>query len=364
MLKCKPKRATLQRVLLDNILPAYDDPLFSILVIIVLILIIAVSSFIMGNIKEKKRRKTLKKFLKGFSTQDKILEIEEMPFEQALIKPLSLLAEAFNTQGEYQKAINLNLYLINNIYDFFEKESILEQLGKTYLKAGFLKRAESIFLEILHKHPRNIETLYNLGVVYELLHEYDKALNTLIPLNILEEETQNLEAHIRLNKLLANKQLSSKEKVYALEALLQNKHYAYRRIIKALFSLNLESAWNNIQEDKIHLILDILWFLPSSNLNLDIILNSESLTAIYLAKGETVVNEVTPKSKIFAINTIISAQKGGNDKLDLLFNYGCGKCKQHFPIGFTRCPKCYAIDAIQIKETLAEKKSQTSYSLL
>ena len=349
---------------MDNILPAYDDPLFSILVIIVLILIIAVSSFIMGNIKEKKRRKTLKKFLKGFSTQEKILEIEEMPFEQALIKPLSLLAEAFNTQGEYQKSINLNLYLINNIYDFFEKEHILEQLGKTYLKAGFLKRAESIFLEILHKHPRNIPTLYNLGVVYELLHEYDKALNTLIPLNILEEKTQNLEAHIRLNKLLANKKLSSIEKVQELEILLQNKHYAYRRIIKALFSLNLESAWRHIQEEEIHSILDILWFLPSSNLNLDKITSSETLKAIFLAKGEIETSEMTPKSELFAINTIISAKKGGNEQLDLLFSYGCGKCKQHFPIAFTRCPKCYAIDAIQIKETLAEKKSQTRYSLL
>ena len=349
---------------MDNILPAYDDPLFSILVIIVLILIVAISSFIMGNIKEKKRRKTLKKFLKGFNREDKILEIEEMPFKEGLIKPLALLAQAFNTQGEYQKSINLNLYLINNIHDFFEKETILEQLGKTYLKAGFLKRAESIFLEILHKHPRNIETLYNLGVVYELLHEYDKALNTLTPLKILKENTQNLEAHIKLNKLLTNKKLSSQEKVHSLESLLQNEHYAYRRIIKALFSLSLEHAWKNIEEKKIHSILDILWFLPSSNLNLDTISNSETLTAIYLAKGEISVNNVTPKSNFFAINTIISAHKGGNNQLDLLFNYGCGKCKQHFPIGFTRCPKCYAIDAIQIKETLAEKKSQTRYSLL
>ena len=349
---------------MDNILPAYNDPLFSILVIIILILIVAISSFVMGSFKEKKKHNTLNDFLKEFNQKEHLLEIEDMPFEPTLIKPLSLLAEAFSNQGEYQKSINLYLYLIEHINDFSDKEKILEQLGSTYLKAGFLKRAESIFLQILHKYPRNIRTLYNLGVVYELLHEHDKALNTLIPLNILEEDTSSLEAHIKLNKLLDNKQLSNEEKVQKLKALLENEHYAYRRVIQALFTLDLEVAWNSIQPNKIDSIVDILWFLPSSNLNLDIISSSETLLAIYLAKGYIKAQERTPKSNIFAIDTIISVKQTGSDNIDLVFNYGCRKCKQHFPISFTRCPKCYAIDSIQIKETLAEKKEQTGYSLL
>ena len=367
MLKLLKKRLTL-----DNILPAYNDPLFSILVIIILVLIVAISSFVVGNIKEKNKHKTLNSFLESFNKQQKpLLEIEEMPFEPTLIKPLSLLAQAFSKQGEYQKSINLNLYLIENIDSFFDKEKILEQLGTTYLKAGFLKRAESIFLQILHKHPRNIETLYNLGVVYELLHEHDKALNTLIPLNILEEDTKSLEedtksleAHIKLNKLLYNRKLSKEEKVKELEALLSNKHYTYRRVIQALFRLDLEVAWNNIKLNKIESILDILWFLPSSNLNLDIISSSETLLAIYLAKGYIKATEKRPKSNIFTIDTIVTLNQTGSNNIDLLFNYGCKKCKQHFPIDFTRCPKCYAIDSIQIKESLVEKKKQTGYSLL
>jgi len=349
---------------LDKILPAYNDPLFSILVIIILILIVAITSYVMGNLKEKNERRTLKHFLQGFTRKEMTLEIEEMPFEPTLIKPLSLLSQAFTNQGEYQKSINLSIYLTEHIEDFCDKEKILEQLGETYLKAGFLKRAELIFLEILHQHPRNINTLYNLGIVYELLQEYDKAFETLTPLNILGEQTKNLEAHLKLNKLLEDKLLTQQEKVQKLKALLHNKNYAYRRIMKALFLLNLESAWDNIQIDKIDSILDILWFLPSSNLNLDIISSSETLSAIYLAKGHIQANEVTPKSGIFSIDTIVSVKKAGNGNIDLLFSYGCGKCKQHFPISFTRCPKCYAIDAIQLKETLAEKKQQTGYSLL
>ena len=349
---------------MDKILPAYNDPLFSILIIVVLVFIVAIASFVLGNIKEEHKRKSLKEFLDRFNTKECLLDVEKMPFDKALIKPLTLLAYAFSNQGEYQKAINLNLYLIENIPNFVDQEMILEQLGQTYLKAGFLKRAEAIFLQILHKHTRNKEALYHLSVVYELLQEHDKALETIEPLNILGEETKALEAHLKLNKLLSNKTLTNQERVEALTALLQNEHYAYRRIITALFSLDLSVAWKHIEATKIDSILDVLWFLPSSNLNLDIISSQERLSAIYLAKGLTEAKSVTPKSNIFSIDTMVSAQKGGDFEVDLTFSYGCGKCKQHFPISFTRCPNCYAIDNIQVKETLAKKQPRTGYSLL
>ena len=349
---------------MDNILPAYDDPLFSILIIISLILIVSVSSLLVGNYKEKNQKNALKKFLGGFKKENSVLNIKEMPFEKTLIQPLSLLAQAFKNQGEYQKAINLNLYLIENISNFYEKEAILEQLGQTYLKAGFLKRSKLIFLEILKKHPRNKTALHYLSIVLELLHEFDEALETLVPLKILGENTKHLEAHIKLNQLLENKNTSKSQKVTQLVTLLQDKHYPYRRIMKALFTLDLKVAWENIDNEQIGSILDILWFLPPLNLNFDIISKNETLSAIYLAKGHIEANDINFKSNIFAIDTILSAKKSNNQTVDLLFSYGCGKCKNHFPIGFTRCPKCYAIDAIQIKETLVKKQSQTSYSLL
>jgi len=349
---------------LDNILPAYNDPLFSVLIIIILVLIVTVSSILLGNYKEKNKKNSLKKFLGGFKKNNSVLNIEEMPFEESLIKPLSLLVTAFKTQGEYQKSINLNLYLIDNIPNFYKKEKLLEILGETYLKAGFLKRSKSIYLAILKKHPRNKKALRYLGVVHELMHEFDEALETLQPLKILGEKTEKLEAHIKLSKLLENKKLSKVEKISRLTTLLADKDYPYRRIMKALFSLDLKVAWNNIDNGEIRSILDILWFLPSLNLNFDIISKSEVLSAIYLAKGHIELSSQTFKSNIFSIDTIMSAKESGNHKVDLLFSYGCGKCKNHFPIGFTRCPKCYAIDAIQIKETLVKKQSQTRYSLL
>lgn len=349
---------------MDNILPAYDDPLFSILIIIVLILIVAFSSLVIGTYKEKNKKNSLKKFLGDFHQNSSVLEIKELPFEKALIEPLYLLAQAFNNQGQYEKAININLYLIDNIPNFFEKEKILEQLGQTYLKAGFLKRSKSIYLEILKKHPRNKSALYDLGIVHELLHEFDEALSTLKPLEILGENVEALKTHIELSKLLENNQISTQEKVTQLTELLHTSPYCYRRIMQALFHLDLHTAWKQIHNEQITTILDILWLLPSLNLDFDIILKNETLSAIYLAKGHVNPKNSNIKSNIFSIDTIISAKRGGNDNVDLLFSYSCGKCKSNFPIGFTRCPKCYAIATVQLKETLVKKQAQTRYSLL
>lgn len=349
---------------MDNILPAYDDPLFSILIIIVLILIVAFSSLIIGTYKEKNKKNSLKKFLGDFNPNPSALEIEELPFEKALIEPLYLLAQTFNHQGQYEKAININLYLINNIPNFFDKEKILEQLGQTYLKAGFLKRAKSIYLEILKKHPRNKSALYHLGIVHEMLHEFDAALTTLKPLEILGENVEALRVHIELSKLLENRHISTQDKVLKLTHLLQNTPYSYRRIMQALFHLDLKTAWQHINNEQITTILDILWFLPSLNLDLDIILKNETLSAIYLAKGHVKPSNSDIKSHIFSIDTIISVKRGGQENVDLLFGYACGKCKSNFPISFTRCPKCYAIATVQVKETLVKKQAQTRYSLL
>ncbi len=349
---------------MDSILPAYHDPLFSVLIIIILILIVTVSSILLGEYKANHKKNSLKKFLSEFKKYNTLPTIEEMPFKASLIEPFSLLAQSFKTQGEYPKSINLNLYLINNISSFQKKEQILEELGETYLKAGFLKRSQSIYVEILSKHARNKKALYYLGIVYELMHEFDKAIETIEPLKILGKRVEELEAHLILSQLLENKTLSKAEKSNQLVLLLDNPCYPYRRIMKALFSLDLKVAWQHINSKKVHSILDILWFLPPVHLNLDIISKNEILSVIYLAKGHIKASNSTLKSNIFSIDTIISAQQSGNNEVHLLFSYGCGKCKNHFPISFTRCPKCYAIDAIQVKETLVKRQKQSGFSLL
>ena len=349
---------------MDKILPTYNDPLFSILIIVLLILIVAIVSFFMGNYKEEKQRKNLKKFLGKINTDDCTLDIDKLPFEEALITPLSLLADTFSTQGEYQKSIGIYLYLVDNISPFAKKEHLLEGLGITYLKAGFLKRSESLFLEILKKHARNRDALYYIEVVYELLDEYKKAEQTLVPLNILGENSNVLKAHLELSSLLRDKNINVDKRVNKLKLFVKDSIYSYRRVIKELFKLAPKEAWALLDINKIDSILDIMWFLPSSNLNFDIISKSEILSSIYIAKGVLKSKNKVLESNIFVIDTINSAQRGGSFEVDLNFKYGCNRCKQHFPIAFERCPQCYAVDSIQVKVSLIKKEPYSGYSLL
>jgi tetratricopeptide (TPR) repeat protein len=316
----------------------------------------------MGNYKEDIERKNLKTFLGKIKLDESTFDIDKLPFETTLITPLSLLAKTFSTQGDYQKSISIYLYLIDNIQPFSQKEYLLEGLGETYLRAGFLKRSESLFLEILKKHPRNRTVLYYLEIVYELLNEYEKAKETLIPLQVMGENTSSIEAHLKLSTILKSRNLNREDKVNELKDIIDKG--SYRRVIQELFRVDKDEAWRLLRIDKVESVLDILWFLPSSNLNFDIILSSQTLRSLYIAKGSLPVDDNTPKSGIFTIDAINSAKKGGGFDLDLNFSYGCSQCKQHFPISFERCPKCYAIDSIQVKNSISKKRTNTGFSLL
>lgn len=349
---------------MDKILPAYHDPLFSIFIIVTLVLVVAIGSNLLGSYQEDKQKKHLKNFLGTLSAEECSLNINKVPFEESLINPLGLLANTLTTQGEYQKSISIYLYLIENISVFAQKEHLLESLGRTYLKAGFLKRSESIFLEVLRKHPRNEKALYSIEVVYELLNDYPKAMQTLKPLEIMGAKPEKLRAHIELSSLIRRDDLRHENRVTQLLSCLEDDRYAYRRIVQALFKLNAHEAWESITDEKLSEILDILWFLPTSNLNLDIISRSSVLTSIYVARGVLPLSEAESPSGIFSIDTLIAARRGGSDEVDLTFSFGCTHCKQQFPITFVRCPNCYAINTIHVKENIAKKRSQTGYSLL
>ena len=84
----------------------------------------------------------------------------------------------------------------------------MERLGNTYLHAGFLERARSIYAEILRKKPRNIKVLYELGVVYEMMHKYDKAKEVIEPLEMLGDETHALTKFLEFTEIKSSKTIS------------------------------------------------------------------------------------------------------------------------------------------------------------
>ena len=352
----------LLRIFLEHILPAYNDPLFSIMLIIVISLIIALVTHGWGLHKQQKEEGKLLKFLEKFDSSECALETADMPFEPNMLKPLTLLAKAFENSGEYPKAINIYLYLIKNISHDSGKLELMERLGNTYLHAGFLERSQSIYTEILRKRPRNVPILYELGIVYEIMQKYDKAKEVLGPLNMLGEDTGSLEKFLDFSALLANKTLSIQYKVDTLKQILKEEPSLYRQIATALLRLDTKSAWEIIDPERIKELLDVLWFLPNSQLDLDIIAANKQLQTLYYAKGY--LQEPVTQSGIFSVDMLATAKQNGFEEGDLIFSYLCQKCKQSFPVSFKRCPNCMAINSVKVEEKIAKSSPKTNYSLL
>jgi len=347
---------------MEHILPAYNDPLFSILLIITISLIIAVATYAWSLYKQQKEAGNLLKFLDKFDSAECALDTETMPFEAHMFKPLTLLAKAFENSGEYHKAISIYLYLIKNLDDDVAKTELMERLGTTYLHAGFLERARSLYIEILRKHPRRKKVLYELEVVYEMMQEYDLAEEILEPLELMGEETQDLQCFLEFSRLSAERSISPEKKREKLTTLLEKEPTLYRPIIASMLRLDTRAAWERIDPERIGEILDILWFLPNSQLDLDIITANTQLATLYYAKGY--LQKPIAQSGIFAVDMIAKAKENGFDEADLEFSYLCKKCKQSFPVSFNRCPSCMAINSVKVEEHLAKARAQTDHSLL
>ncbi len=347
---------------MENILPAYNDPLFSVLLIIVISLIIAVVTYAWGLYRQQKEQGNLLKFLDKFDSSECALDTDDMHFEPHMFKPLTLLAKAFENSGEYHKAINIYLYIIKHISDDLAKLELMERLGNTYLHAGFLERARSIYAEILRKKPRNVQVLYELGVVYEMMHKYDKAKEVIEPLEMLGEETHSLTKFLEFSEVKSNKTISIEDKVKKLLKILEEEPTLYRQIVNAMLQLNTRVAWEIIDPERLKEIIDILWFLPNSQLDLDTITSNTQLNTLYYAKGY--LQKPIVQSGIFSLDMLATARKSGFEQGDLLFSYLCKKCKQSFPVSFKRCPNCMAINSVEVEEKIAKSSPKTDYSLL
>jgi len=362
MTLAEPVEATDRRTFLENILPAYNDPLFSILLIVVISLIIALVTYAWGLYRQQKEQGNLLKFLEKFDSSECALDTGDMPFEPHMFKPLTLLAKAFENSGEYHKSINIYLYIIKNISDDLVKQELLERLGNTYLHAGFLERARSIYAEILRKKPRNVQVLYELGVVYEMMHKYDKAKEVIEPLEMLGEETRTLTKFLELSEVSSNKTISTQEKLKKLKKILEEEPKLYRQIMSAMLHLDTKAAWSIFDPERLKEVIDILWFLPNSQLDLDIITANTQLSTLYYAKGY--LQKPTVQSDIFSLDMLATARQSGFEQGDLLFSYLCKKCKQSFPVSFKRCPNCMAINSVEVEEKIAKSSPKTDYSLL
>ena len=335
----------------NGFLPSYHDPIFSIIIMILIAVAVALVMHGWNLYRREKLTRSLYGFLEKFDSTECSLETENVPFEEGMAKPLLMLAKAFEQSGHYDKTISICLYLIRHTRD----DELLIYLGSVYLRAGFLQRAEEVFLEIIARHPRRKDVLNQLELLYESMQEYDKAREALDALRAQGEETALREAYLEFLELHADTEKSPAEKAQILTEKLEAGTPLYRPLIKELFALDTRKAWEAISQERIPRLLDLLWFLPHAQLQLDIISKNPTLQALYYARGD--LEEAPEKpSGIFALEMMTAARKGGYKEGDLSFSYLCTRCKRSYPVSFVRCPGCMSLDTLQIKERLVQKR--------
>jgi tetratricopeptide (TPR) repeat protein len=308
--------------------------------------------------KKEKLNRTLYNFLDKFESNHCELESQDMPFEERMVKPLLLLAQAFEKSGDYAKSINITLYLIRHTKD----DELLIYLGKIYLKAGFLERAEEIFVQLIKRHPRRVDVLFQLELIYESLNRLDEANEVIDAIEANGKDVKILREYLEFLRIKSNSLLTKQERVSKLKMVLERDRL-FRLVIRELFLIEPDTAWSYISDEKVEIVVDILWYLPYSKLQLDIILRSNILKSIYFARG--VIDEAPSKRcGIFAFDMLVSAKTAGYEKGDVNFLYICQECKSSFPISFDRCPECMEINSIKVEESVGKKEPQKGNSLL
>ncbi len=321
----------------------FRDPLFGIIIFFILVFMISISSYWWTKYSNKEKNKSLDKFLKDLKQTPSVAEMQNLISKGSLsIKSWMLLASLYAKNGDFEKSIEIYNELLK-VDDGNNTRELMFLLGRTYFKAGFLERAKQIFLNILKNNPRTPEALKYLLLVYEYMRDFDSAFEVLEPLDELEHDIE-LDAHyLRAMKLLSDHTIQDDAKVEQLIEIYKKDGDLTYLIFEYIFRTDPQFAWKNFDGCKGEKLIDILWSLDASKLDLDIISKNSFLKELYTARGD--IKEVT-KSTIFELDVLINLEKRANATLS--FEYICDGCKQVFPFSFSRCSSCHAIDTVRV----------------
>ncbi len=348
---------------MDGLVVEYRDPFFSVTLFFFLIFIISFLTYSFGIYKEKKSRREYRKLLKRFELgnlkEDDYVHLYttyNLPFDSII-----LLASTFLHKGEYNKAVAVYLALLEHVKERVKKEELLELLGKTYFKGGFLQRSKEIFLKILKFSPRNKNALEYLLLIYEKLKEYDRAQEAIDSLGELDVDIRQESLYIQTLKLLNDPLTSFDKKSDLLIELFKQNSQLERITINYLLQFNKSLFWENLELFDVKESIDSLWYLNFDDINFDIVSKNKLLQEIYTAKGYI---EEAHNSSIFELDMLIIAKKAKSIfKPDLNFRFICTKCKTAHPIYESRCPHCHKILTFKAEPELTRKKIEANQSL-
>lgn len=336
---------------MENFLLEYRDPLFGILVFLILVFIVSFFSYWWAWYKRKEQDDEIARFFAKFeeSADEEILNIEK---EKDTKKAFLLLASAFERSGDFEKAIAIYLNLSKSEEKPKERQELLKKLGFVYFKAGFLEKSKEIFLESLKFYPRDKETLRFLMVIYERLQQYDKAKEVLESLEELGEgkEEKNYFKALEIVKNMKNDDET-------LFEIYKNSSLHVRLIFEYLFKKDPQKAWERLNSKDYKKLSDLFWNLPKEDVDMNVVKKSDFLSQLYSAKGYA---KLKNESEVFEFDVLLNLNR---DIADLDFEYICEECKQVFPFPFSRCPSCLMARSPKVELMLTKKRGNSEESI-
>lgn len=327
----------------------YRDPIFGLIVLFSVLLLVAVFSYFWGVFSLKDQKNSIDKFVNKFQSQSNL----DQKYQDMLIRldidsgSLNALAGIFARSGEFNKAIAIYLIALQKAITKSQKELIFLNLGKAYLKAGFMQRSIEVFLEAIKISPKNIDALSHLGLGFEKLRLHDKSLEVL---DALQEQGVDVAQEIAYTKALKlkNSQMEFEQKV-AKMAKFANDFKLVSRMILELFIINGKDVnLINIKPDLAH-CLDILY------LN-DGVLDGDEYKELYSAKG---LNNAQISD--FNLN-LLKVARDNNLNATLSFSYICKECKGSYPLFFYRCNHCARLESCAIIPNVIKESDENSIS--
>lgn len=339
---------------MDNLVLEYRDPLLGVILVVALVFFISFITYSYGLYKEKSARKDYRKLSLRFELGKlkendyvNLYKTYNLPFDSIL-----LLASTFFHKGDYNKAINVYLSLLEVVQDRVKKEELLELLGNTYLKGGFLQRSKDIFLKILKFSPRNKNALKSLMLVCEKLKDYKKAKEITEALDELNVDVKIDKVYFETLLILNDSILSYEKRTELLQELFKNNPLIERLFATFLIQFNKEFFFENINMFDCKKFIDILWYQRKEDINFVKIKNNQFLNELYSAKGY--INSVD-FSNDFDLNILILINNYKKEiKTNLNFEFICTSCKHSYPFFESRCPNCHSVLSLEVKHHLAK----------
>lgn len=348
---------------MDNIVLEYRDPIVGIILVVFIVFLISFFTYSYGIYKEKRARKDYRKLSKRFELgklkEDDYVNLYKtynLPFDSIL-----LLANTFLHKGDNNKAISVYLELLEHVNDRVKKEELLELLGTTYLKGGFLQRSNEIFLQILKFSPRNKNVLKNLILVNEKLKNYKKAREILNSLEELNVDVTLEKIYFDSLVILNDSVLSYEKRTAMLYDIFKQNRSIQRVFATFLLQFNKEFFYKHLEEFNHKELIDILWFQKYEDIDFNKIQKDSFLLEIFAAKGY--INSVE-SSEDFNLDILILINK--SDKkiaASLNFEFICQKCKHSFVFYESRCPNCQSILSLDVKHHLTKSHFIQNQSL-